>query len=279
MTYKQRLKPSRLKLGLGFIYFVAGLLLFGWLWRQALQSQWHGNDDFSWVEQGRDSLTVKTLIPEYSRLIFWKIPGNTLVNTSHGYSTYQWKNVFTLGQIEGQGGRVLIRTSQETLGLAVAGWQAGGKTNLSWWDKLKWWYLTKFKTKQVITIDLGEPPAWRAGSLSDGSRVWQVVEYQLDQLVNQETFSQAIAAESLSVSLVNDRYLSRVIRNHGIELVSVGSQEAVPEQTTIWVKETAQKDSLTVSWLKRLLPQAEVEVGAPEDYWSAIVIVLGKDYN
>ena len=150
MTYKRRLKQSRLKLGVGFIGFVAGLMLSGWLWRSALASQWRGSDDFSYVEQQGDNLTVRTLIPEYAKLINWKIPGNTLVNASYGYGTYQWKNVFALGQIDAKGGRVLARTSQETLGLLVSGWQVNGQTNLSWWDKLKWWYFAKVKTKQEI---------------------------------------------------------------------------------------------------------------------------------
>lgn len=279
MTYKRHLRKSRLKLGFSFIGFVAGLMLSGWLWRLAAMSQWKGRDDFSYVEQRGDGLTVKTLIPEYSKLVTWKIPGNTLVNASYGYGTYQWKNVFALGQIEGKGGQVLARTSQETLGLEIKGWQSGRQTNLSWRDLLKWWYFSKFRTKQEITIDLGQTPAWQAGVLGDGSQVFRVIDYQLDQLINQETFSQTVAAEGLSVSLVGERRLSRIIANHGVELVSVGSQADIPEQTTIWIKEAGQKDSQTVAWLKRLLPGSQVKVGTLEDYWSAIVIVLGKDYN
>lgn len=280
MTYKRRLKQSaRLKLGLEFIAFVTCLMLFGWLWRSALQSQWRGQGDFAYIEQQGDNLTLKTLIPEYSKLIIWKIPGNTLVEAGGGYGFYQWKNVFALGQIDGRGGRVLTGTSQEALGLAVSGWRVGRQTNLSWRDKLKIWYFVKFKTKQTLTIDLAQTPAWQGKTLSDGSRVWQIVEHQLDQIINQETFSQEVAGENLSVSLVGGRSLSRIISNHGIELVSVDNRTETSDQTTIWVKEPAQKDSLTVAWLKRLMPQAEVKVGAPEDFWSAIAIVLGKDYN
>lgn len=279
MISKRRLKPSRLKLGLRFIGFVVCLLVFGWLWRSVLESQWRGQGDFSYIEQAGDNLTVKTLIPEYSKLITWKIPGNTLVETAFGYGTYQWRNVFALGQIDEQGGRVLTGTSQEALGLEISGWQVGRQTNLSWRDKLKIWYFAKFKTKQAITIDLGQSPAWQGKTLSDGSQAWQVVEYQLDQIINRETFSQAVAGENLSVSLVNGQSLGRVISNHGIELVSVNNQTEVLEKTTIWIREPVQKDSLTLAWLKRLIPQAEVKVGVPEDFWSAIVIVLGKDYN
>jgi len=279
MTYKRRLKKSRLKLGLEFIGFVTCLMLFGWLWRSALESRWRGQGDFSYIEQQGDNLTARTLIPEDSKLITWKIPGNTLVEAGGGYGTYQWKNVFALGQIDGQGGRVLTGTSREALGLAISGWQVGRQTNLSWRDKLKIWYFVKFKTKQALTIDLTQTPAWQEKTLSDGSRVWQIVEYQLDQIINQETFSQEVAGENLSASLVGGRSLSRVISNHGIELVSVNNRIETSEQTTIWVKEPTQKDSLTVAWLKRLIPQAEVKIGAPEDFWSAIAIVLGKDYN
>jgi hypothetical protein len=258
---------------------VGGLLLFGWLWRQAAASQWRGEGDFSYLEQPGDYLTVATLIPEYSKLINWQIPGNTLVEVSGGYGSYQLKNVFALGQIDGRGGPTLQQTSQEALGLKLDGWRANGATNLSWLDQLRIWYFRQFKAKQTVTLDLGQTPAWQVSTLTDGSQVFKVVEYQLDQIINQETFSQEIAQEGLSVSVVNDRGLSRVIRNHGIELVTVSSQADPADQTTIWVKEAGAKNSRTVAWLKRLLPQASVVVGAKEDFWSAIVIVLGKDYN
>lgn len=279
MTYSRHLKPSRLKLGWQFISFVSGLLLFGWLWQTSINSRWRGNDDFSWVEQSGDKIIIHTLFPEYLKLVTWKIPGNTLVTTAFGYGSYQWKNVFTLAEIDHRGGLVLTRTTQATLGLTIDGWQVGRRTNLSWRDKLKWWYWTRFKLRQQLTVDLSQSPAWQSGLLADGSPVFTPVEYQLDQLINQETFSQKIDSEGLSVSLINDNRWGRVLTNHGLELVSASQGQATDEQTIIWLKDEAAGKSQTVAWLKRLLPQAQIKVDMPEGFLSPIVIILGKDYN
>lgn len=279
MTYKRHLKPSRLRLGLGFIGFVAGLLLFGYLWQTARLSQWRGNDDFSWVDQQGETLTVHTLVPEYSKEITWIIPGNTMVETALAYGRYQWKNVFALGEIDKRGGEILARTSQDTLGLPISGWRRGSSTNLSWLDRLKWWYWTRINVKHKVSFTLEQDSAWRSASLPDGSRVFEVVDYRLDQLVNQETFSQAVANEALSVTLVNANRLARVISNHGLELVSVTSEPEPAGETVILVKDEARQDSRTVAWLHRLLPQALVKVGTLQNYWTSVVLLVGKDYN
>ncbi len=262
MTYSRRSKKSRTSLGLIFIGLVAGLLFLGRLWQTSGFSQWRGNHEFSYIEQQEDKLIVHTLLPEYAKKIDWKIPGTALVNTAFGYGPYQWKNVFALGQIDHRGGQALTRTSQDALGLAIKGWRVGKQTNLTWLDRLKWWYWTRFKVKNKLTIDLSADLSW-----------------QTTALVNEQTFSQKAAGESLSVSLINGQNLNRVIANHGIELVTVADEPPVPETTTIYVKEEKNLNSVTVSWLKLLLPEAEVKVGAVESYWSDLVLRLGKDYN
>ena len=262
MTYAWHSKKSRTSWGLIFIGLVAGLILAGRLWQAAGRSQWRGRHEFSYVEQRGDKLTVHTLLPEYAKAIDWKIPGQLPVETAFGYGPYQWKNVFALGQIDHRGGLTLMRTSQEALGLAIKGWQADRQTNLSWLDRIKWWYWSKFRVEAKLTLDLNQKPDW-----------------QTSNLVNEQVFSQEAAGESLSLSLVNGRNLSRVIANHGIELVSVVSTAAVPETTTIYVKDPGRIDSATVSWLKMLLPEAEVKAGPVDGYWSDLVLLAGKDYN
>lgn len=280
MTYKRHLKKFRsLKLGLSFIIGVASLLIIGRLFLVARASQWRGTADFSWIDQQGDRLTVYTIIPEYAKLVTWPLPGNALVTTAFGYGQYQWKNVFALGEIESQGGVILSRTSQNTLGLPIKGWRVNRKTNLTWWDRLRWWYSLQFTVKRRVVVDLNQNGAWQENVLADGSPVLEPVEYRLDQVVNAETFSQQAAAESLSLSLVNGSNLSRVISNHGIEVVAVSNQPQDPEQSVIWVKTALQKNSLTVRWLKALIPQAEIKVGGGETPRSDLVLTIGKDYN
>jgi hypothetical protein len=92
-----------------------------------------------------------------------------------------------------------MRTSQEALGLAIKGWQVDRQTNLSWLDRIKWWYWLKFRVEAKLTLDLSQNLDWQTGNL-----------------VNEQVFSQKAAGESLSLSLVNGRNLSRVIANHGL---------------------------------------------------------------
>lgn len=262
MTYARRSKKSRTSLGLAFIGLTAGLILAGRLWQTASQSQWWDNHEFSYVEQQGDNLIVHTLLPESAKAIDWQLPQSLVINAAFGYGPYQWKNVFALGQIDGRGGLTLTRTSQETLGLAIKGWRVERQTNLTWLDRLKWWYWLKFKVKHKLTIDLSQDLSW-----------------QTTALVNEQIFSQKAAGESLNISLVNGNHLNRVLVNHGLELVSVVATTDLPETTTIAVKEATKLDSVTVSWLKMLLPQAQIQVGAVEGYWSDLVLLVGKDYN
>lgn len=262
MSLNRRLKKSRLKLGFTFIGFVTVLLVFGRLWRQANQSLWRDNFAFSWIEQAGEALKVHTLIPEYGREITWILPGELLVETAFGAGQYQWRKVFGLGELDGRGGEGLVRTSQAVLGLAIKGWRADGRTNMSWLDRVKWGYYSSFKVRQRLTLDLNQKPDWPNSSL-----------------INEYIFSQKIAAESLSLSLVNDNDLARVLANHGVEVVSVGSAFPVADKTVIRLKENRLKDSLTVAWLKSLFPLAEVRMSEQEDQWSDLVLSVGKDYN
>lgn len=279
MTLKRRLKKSPLKLGWGFIGLVLGLLILGWLGNLWHLSLWRGHGDFSWIKLDDGQLELMTIIPEYNKLITWKIPGNTLVDTAFNYGRYQWKNVYDLGQLDGRGGRLLARTTQEALGIPVNAWQIGRDGNLSWWDKFKWWYWTKFRIKQHLVLDLAQSGIMEAEVLKDGSQAWSLSIHRVDQLVNRETFSQAVDREAISVSLVNEVNLYRVIVNHGVEVPEVSRQANVPEQTEIIIDERSRAESETVKWIRRLLPQAKLREARLPDYQTPVVIILGKDYN
>jgi hypothetical protein len=273
MTSKRRLKKSnKTKLGLVFLAFVAGIIIVGRMWFAAKNSQWSGRTDFSWVQSKHDEVVVETIIPEYSKRIIWRIPGNTIVRAASGYGEYQLKNVFSLGEIDSRGEEVLSQTLQNNLGLAVY-------SNLTWWDRLRivWWQ--KFKIKDSLRINLVDEPVLEPGTLADGSPVWYLVDQKIDQLVNATTFSEKISQENLTLSLIGSHDLGRVISNHGIELVSSVSRDPETETTLIYVKNEGLLKSATLTWLKTVLPRAEMKVEAVPGYWSDLVLVLGKDYN
>jgi hypothetical protein len=288
MTYKRRLKKSKfLKLGLNFIVLVIILLVVSRLWFSAAGSKWQGRSEFSWAEADSEVIAIQTLIPEYSKQVSWRIPGNTLVKTAFGYGDYQLKNVYALGQIDARGGEILARTAQDNLGLAVKGWRVNNRTNMSWWDRVRIWWWQQFKREVHVQIDLEGEAVLEPGVLADGSEVFRVVAPKLAQLVNTTTFSQLVANENLTLTLVDASgegidlgQVSRLLTNHGLQVVTTVVGRGDPsENTSLSVKNDGQLKSDSVAWLKLVFPQAEVKVEPQKDYWSDLVLTLGTDYT
>jgi len=279
MICNKRLKPSRLKLGYRFLIFLALLLIAGNLSRFGWQNQWSGWEDFSWIEQRGENLTVISIIPEYNKQVKWLVPGNTLIEAADGYGEYQWKNIYELGRLDDRGGWLLARSSQKALGLKISGWKVGKDSNLSWWDKCRLWYWESFKIKQRREIDLSTSGALSALVLNDNTPVYMPESHRLDQLVNQETFSQSIADEGLSLAFINGADLIRVVSNHGYDLVSTVFGGGEAELPLIWVNDKQLLDSRSVRWPKQLLPQAKIKFPGRDDQWTAVVVDAGRGYN
>lgn len=273
MTYKRRLKKSsQIRLGISFLVLVSVIIVAGRFWLAAKNSQWTGNLDFSWVEFNSGKIEIKTILPEYSKFITWQIPGNTVLLTAYGYGEYQLKNVYALGEIDSRGEEVISQTLQNNLGLPV-------HSHLTWWDKVRLAWRRQFKVKESQRINLLDEAVLEPAVLADGTQVYKPVYHKIDQLINRETFSQVLSKEDLSLTLVNDQNLGRVIGNHGIEVVSLMNKPEITDKTTIYVKDETVAKSLSVSWLKSLLPEAEVKVGPVSGYWTDLVLELGEDYN
>lgn len=264
MTYRRHSTKSRLRLGIKFLLFLAGLVGMARLWEAGVERRWRGPAEFSVVEQrGDDELIVRTVLPEYARGIDWVLPARAVVPAAFGYGPYQWRKVYELGRLDGRGGLTLARTTQSVLGLAVKGWQVGDDSNLTVFDRLKWWYWQTFRVRQKLTISLAEDLEWRQ-----------------TLLVNEQVFSQADAVEGLSLTLINGGSLDRVLTNHGLELVSVtsSSEESAEGRSRLLLKNPDQENSRTVAWLKQLLPLTVI--AAPEsDYLNDLVLIVAKDYN
>ncbi len=288
MSLKRRSKKSRsLKLGLNFIIIVLALLILSRLLVTAAKSQWRGSGEFSWVEAGGPEVRLETIIPEYSKQISWKIPGNTIVKTAFGYGDYQLKNVYLLGQIDARGGEILARTVQDNLGIAVKGWQVKNHSNMTWRDKLKIWWWQRFKRNYHLQTNLEDEAVMEPGALADGSKIWRLVPSKLGELVNTATFSQVIANENLTLTLLDSSgaqidmgQVSRLLTNHGLQVVTASVAKSEPsDKTFLTVKNGDRLKSNSVIWLKVVFPQAEVKVEPQKDFWSDLVLSLGTDYT
>lgn len=158
---------------------------------------------------------------------------------------------------------------------------------MSWRDKLKIWWWQKFKREYHLQINLTDEAVLEPDVLADGSEIWRVVPSRLGELVNKITFSQVIANENLTLTLVDASggsidmgQVGRLLTNHGLQVVTTAAGKGDPSnQALLLVKSEDQLKTNSVVWLKLIFPQAEVKVDTLKDYWSDLVLSLGTDYT
>ncbi|MDZ7587146.1 MAG: LytR C-terminal domain-containing protein [Patescibacteria group bacterium] len=272
------------RLVVGFVGFTMMLILGNGLVRGLKASQWNGQRQFGWVIQSED-LEVMVIIPNQKKLISLIIPKNTIVKVGFGFGEYRLNKVYELGKLENQAGKVLMRTVQELLGVGIDGWEAEGKSNLSWWDKirLKWW--EKVVVTQEEKTVLIDNPAWQSEYLTDGSLIYRVNQVWLDELVHQKIFDQEVSREGLTVAVLNAsgvdgvaNNISRLISNFGIEVRLVGNlTEQI--QTEIVINRKAIEDTKTLKKVMDSLGIKVIKIGDILEYRSDLVVIIGKDYT
>ncbi|MBU1323032.1 LytR C-terminal domain-containing protein [Patescibacteria group bacterium] len=267
----------------GFIGFTAALILISWLFRGIKASQWDGQSQFGWVIQAEE-IQVKIIIPNQKKLITLIIPDNTMVQVGFGFGEYRINKIYELGKLENQAGKVLTRTVQELLGVGIKGWQAGTKSNLSWWDKVRIKWLETLAVNQTEVIELKDKAAWQAEHLSDASLVYRVNQVWLDELVHQEIFDQEISQEELTVAVLNAsgvdgvaNNIGRLISNLGIE-VRLVSNLAIQDQSEVVISQKSLKDTKTLKKIVDSLGIGTIRVDDILEYRSDVVVIIGRDY-
>lgn len=260
------------------------LILSSLMIRGVKASQWSGRGRFGWVIQAED-IRVKIIIPNQKKLITLIIPDNTMVKVGFGFGEYRLSKVYELGSLENQAGKVLSRTVQELLGIGVKGWEAGGKSNLSWWDKFRLGWQEAFVVNQTEEIELKNKAAWQKDELSDGSAIYRVNQVWLDELIHQEFFDQEISQEGLTVAVLNAsgvdglaENISRLITNLGIEVRVVGNLTLQKASEILINKKELQK-SKTMMQIVSSLGIQRIDVADILEYRSDLVVIIGSDYT
>ena len=242
-----------------------GILVGGaWMAREVKISLWDGKNDFAWVEQAADEIKVVLLIPGQKKEVNFIISEETLVKVGFGFGEYRIGKVFELGELEKKGGKLLTRTVQDLLGVGISGWKIGGKSNLSSWDRIKIWWFRSWQEKEAV-----KKISWQS---------------QEDELVRQNVFDEQIAAEGLTVAVLNatdsegvGNTLSRRINNLGFEVTLIGNKDN--EQKSYILVNDHFKDKAALESLKKWLNIGSVKFGDVNEYRSDIVVVVGEDYT
>ena len=283
---KRKLKENRVRLGLGigFLSVIFGLVLIGFLWKKARNSIWDGQSRLVVVSQFEGNLKADVLLPEQKRRVEFKIPSELVVKVPFEYGEYQVGKVFELGELDGVGGKLLTRSTQNLLGVEVVGFRIGNKTNLTWWDSLRWKEQIWFRSKKTSSINLANSSGISEVTLGDDTKAYEAREILIDELINLELFDQRVVKERLSVAIVNATGVSgiahqtaRIMTNLGGEVNLVTNQD-IAESSVVVVRNKDLIRSETVKGLVRLLSVTEVKVEENNDYRAEVVVVIGKDY-
>jgi hypothetical protein len=243
-----------------FFFLLVIILLIALIYRERKLSLWHGQSRFAWIEQRSETVQVFLAMPKEKRLIVWDIPPQTEITAEFGFGQYRLNKIFTLGELENQGGRLLMRTAQSLLGVRVDGWQVGRRTNLSINDRLRlFWFKKVTAANRTKTVNYPETVA---------------------------IFDEAIAGEKLTVAILNASgvdgaatNLSRLINNLGATVTRVANRDEASAVSYLTVKNKDLLQQQTTIALSKTLSVAAVQVADTEREWSDIVIVLGRDFT
>jgi len=282
---KRKKKRKQIVWGVIFLGLVSCLVGISWLWQKARGSIWDGQTSLGVVYQVKDRLSLVIIMPDYLRRVELVIPGNTMVKSGFGYGEYQLKNVYELGGLEGQGGRVLSRAVENLMAVGVTGWQAGEVTNLSWWDRLRLWWCQEFKLKKKTVVELSQQSAFKAETLGDGAEVFRVSQVLVDELVNRLVFEEKLVEEGLIVAVLNAsqaegvaKNMGRIIANLGGEVRLISNLESQSESRLLVAKKEW-RDSYTAKRLQGILGVEEIGLGEIDEYRADIVVMVGEDYT
>ncbi len=280
----RREKKAQVYLGIGFIALVLGLILVNSLYQRAKSSVWDGESRLSTVEQFDNNLMVQSIIPSQNRQIRLEVPGEVLVKAPFGFGEYQLGKVFELGELENQGERVLIRSTQNLLGIEITGFKVGNQTNLSWWDKLRVSWFLNFNLKSTLKLDLVERAVLSQEQLADGSDVFRPSLILLDELINEYYFDEKVINEAYEVAVINAsevtkiaNQVARILSNLGVEVIKTDNQE-LEDSSVIKVKNKQMAETKTIKLLQRLLDIDEVKIDDLKDDRAEVVVIIGKDY-
>ena len=256
------------RLGLWFLAILTLVLVGAAGYKAVKSSVWDGQNRLGLIDLSRGQIELINYLPAEKKEYIWTIPADLAVDVPFGYGRYQLRKVFQLGELDGIGEPLLLRTTSNLFGLKIDAFKLEGKTNLSWWDRLRINFIGLTKSWQTTRLDL-------TGQIG-----------RLDQIVNENLFDSQLAKEAIAIAVLNAsgeageaNLVTRLITNLGGHVVTIGNSDQPEEQSEIWVGSDDLKNSVTLKFLKAILGPVPVKLESNLlQYRSDIVVVVGRDY-
>lgn len=262
------------------------------------------NSDFSINLLVRsNSISLVNFNPTDKKITIVKIPDQTLVETVHGFGSWQVSSIYEFGQLQkGVGGDKLLKDSMSAFfGLPIEGIVEGDlvnmiidkklsllsifdlKSDLSLFDLLKLeMELSSVRFDRITQIDLLPSGGLEKSRLADGTEVLLPEYNLLDQAIS-ELVDPVIASEHKTIAIFNSTEhpglaltAARLISNLGGDVIIVSNSKEKFEETKI-----SGEKSKTYQRIKQIFGANDtIDSNAEELVTSRaqINLFLGEDY-
>lgn len=289
------------------IFFLSALAAF-FGYRQVRASLWDGKSHLNLVlissaVEAKNALVI-SLEPEKSLNIL-VLPDNLYLEVPYGYGQYQLGSIYPLGELEGQAGKLMKATIQQSLAIPVEAYlklsrncsgqepagcclealKGRGETDLSRWDLFRLWLKIKqLRQDEASRVNLIETSILKELELPDGTVVLKTESTLMDNLVKKFFSDRRVRDEALKIEILNaTKYVgvanevARLLDNIGGVVIGINNAEVKSQKSKIKSQDEKIKNSYTVKKLEKILG-IEAETGEMGDSRADLLIILGEDY-
>ncbi len=280
----------------------------------ALQSQWLGIEPYRILvlEQDKQALMRVNsvhVMPDKREVVVLETPLDTQIPVAGGYGQYTIEALPKLGQIEGVGDKMLIKSMERLLGVqfqAVLYRQApaqphavdtsfiGGIANAlvatkfgdaqSFYDAIVINRLLKnFANRKLQIVAFDQAGLLQKVDVVDGVTASVADELQLNRVIAKDIVASDPQLAAVSVVLENTTghaglaaYWGRFVAHAGYDVMRLIDASAPVEKTQLVFSSQELRNSSEGVLLQRLFPDNETMVASTQDYRSDVVIKLGE---
>lgn len=289
------------------IFCLSALAVF-FGYRQVRASLWDGKSHLNLVlissaAEAKNTFVI-SLEPGKSLNIL-VLPDNLYLEVPYGYGQYQLGSIYPLGELEGQAGKLMKATIQQSLAIPVEAYlklsqncfgqepaecclealKGRGETDLSRWDLFRLWLKIKeLRQDEMSRVNLIETASLKELELPDGTVVLETESTLMDSLVKKFFSDRRVRDEALKIEILNaTKYggvaneVARLLDNTGGVVIGINNAEVKSQKSKIKSQDEKIKNSYTVKKLEKILG-IETEAGEMTDSRADILIILGEDY-
>lgn len=255
---------------------------------------------------------VFSYLPSQNTISLVSLPSDLKIEAVGDFGYWRVSSLFDLGNLEGDGGELLVRSVSRYLGTEIEGWIkskevllidsssvrknlkrliqqsfiGSANSNLSLWDRLALFVsIGKVNSSGLKFIDLSNKSFLYSDPQPDGSSLLLSNPDELDNISVQLFGEPKFIEEGLSVAVFNGtnhsglgNRVGRLLQNMEVEVVAVADNKELIDETKILAASEEVAGSFTVEKLVKLVNANSVVVEDTSSERAEVILVLGEDY-